>query len=62
MPKAVALYLRLSQEDVDVRRNAAKDESNSISAQRKLLTGFILLRYGVFRQMNGVEFVHSDEG
>ena len=31
MQKAVALYLRLSQEDVDVRRNAAKDESNSIS-------------------------------
>ena len=41
MPKAVALYLRLSQEDVDVRRNAAKDESNSISAQRKLITGLI---------------------
>ena len=38
MQKAVALYLRLSQEDVDVRRNAAKDESNSISAQRKLVT------------------------
>lgn len=62
MPKAVALYLRLSQEDVDVRRNAAKDESNSISAQRKLITGFILLRYGVFRQTNGVEVAHSDEG
>lgn len=62
MPKAVALYLRLSQEDVDVRRNAAKDESNSISAQRKLITGFILLRYGVFRQTNGVEAAHSDEG
>ena len=38
MPKAVALYLRLSQEDVDLRRNAAKDESNSISAQRSLIT------------------------
>ena len=38
MQKAVALYLRLSQEDVDVRRNADKDESNSISAQRKLVT------------------------
>ena len=62
MPKAVALYLRLSQEDVDVRRNAAQDESNSISAQRKLITGFILLRYGAFRQMNGVEAAHSDEG
>ena len=34
MPKALALYLRLSQEDIDIRRNAAKDESNSISAQR----------------------------
>ena len=41
MPKAVALYLRLSQEDVDIRRNAAKDESNSISAQRSLITSFI---------------------
>lgn len=38
MPKAVALYLRLSQEDVEIRRNAAKDESNSISAQRSLIT------------------------
>lgn len=37
MPKAVAMYLRLSQEDIDVRRNAAKDESNSISAQRSLI-------------------------
>ena len=41
MPKAIALYLRLSQEDVDVRRNAAKDESNSISAQRSLITRHI---------------------
>ena len=43
MPKAVALYLRLSQEDVDLRRNAAKDESNSISAQRSLITRHIVL-------------------
>ena len=41
MPKAIALYLRLSQEDVDIRRNAAKDESNSISAQRSLITKHI---------------------
>ena len=41
MPKALALYLRLSQEDIDIRRNAAKDESNSISAQRSLITGYI---------------------
>ena len=41
MPKAVALYLRLSQEDVDLRRNAAKDESNSISAQRRIVSDHI---------------------
>lgn len=41
MTKAIALYLRLSQEDVDVRRNDAKDESNSISAQRILVTRYI---------------------
>lgn len=41
MPKALALYLRLSQEDIDIRRNAAKDESNSISAQRSLITKYI---------------------
>ena len=41
MPKAVAIYLRLSQEDIDVRRNAAKDESNSISAQRSLINRHI---------------------
>lgn len=41
MPKAVALYLRLSQEDVDLRRNAAKDESNSISAQRRIISEYI---------------------
>ena len=41
MPKAIAIYLRLSQEDVDLRRNAAKDESNSISAQRRLILSHI---------------------
>lgn len=41
MPKAIALYLRLSQEDVDLRRNAAKDESNSISAQRRIISEYI---------------------
>lgn len=41
MPKAIALYLRLSQEDVDIRRNDAKDESNSISAQRILVERYI---------------------
>ena len=37
MKKCIAMYLRLSQEDVDVRTNRAKDESNSIVAQRQLI-------------------------
>lgn len=41
MTKAIALYLRLSQEDVNIRRDAAKDESNSVSAQRSLITRHI---------------------
>ena len=41
MSKAVAVYLRLSQEDIDLHRNAAKDESNSISAQRNLIVQHI---------------------
>ena len=38
MKKQIAIYLRLSLEDVDKRTNKAKDESNSISAQRMLIT------------------------
>lgn len=37
MKQCVAIYLRLSQEDVDLKTNRAKDESNSISAQRSLI-------------------------
>ena len=37
MEKVVALYMRLSQEDVDKRTNAVKDESNSIGSQRLLI-------------------------
>jgi len=37
MKKCIAMYLRLSQEDVDKRTNRAKDESNSIAAQRQLI-------------------------
>ena len=37
MKKCIAMYLRLSQEDVDMRTNRAKDESNSIAAQRQLI-------------------------
>lgn len=38
MKQQVAIYLRLSQEDIDKRTSQIKDESNSISAQRLLLT------------------------
>lgn len=38
MKQQVAIYMRLSQEDVDKRTNRIKDESNSISAQRLLIT------------------------
>ena len=37
MKKCIAVYLRLSLEDVDKRTNQAKDESNSIAAQRQLI-------------------------
>lgn len=41
MEKHLALYLRLSQEDVDVKSNALKDESNSIHSQRLILRKFV---------------------
>ena len=37
MKKCIGIYLRLSLEDVDKRTNKAKDESNSIVAQRQLI-------------------------
>lgn len=39
--KRLAIYLRLSQEDVDVKSNALKDESNSIHSQRLILRKFV---------------------
>lgn len=39
--KHLAIYLRLSQEDVDVKSNALKDESNSIHSQRLILRKFV---------------------
>lgn len=41
MTKAAAIYLRLSREDIDVRRNSAGNESNSISAQRNLIARYM---------------------
>lgn len=43
MKKCIAVYLRLSLEDVDKRTNQAKDESNSIAAQRQLIQRHIAL-------------------
>lgn len=37
MEQRIAIYMRLSLEDVDKRTNAAKDESNSIASQRLLI-------------------------
>lgn len=37
----IAVYLRLSQEDVDLKHNALKDESNSIHSQRQMAETFI---------------------
>ena len=36
MKQQIAIYLRLSLEDVDKRTNKVKDESNSIASQRLL--------------------------
>ncbi|MCC8047011.1 MAG: recombinase family protein [Clostridiales bacterium] len=41
MKKQIAMYLRLSQEDVDKKTNTAKDDSNSIVAQRHLILNHI---------------------
>ena len=37
MKQQIAIYLRLSLEDVDKRTNKIKDESNSIASQRMLI-------------------------
>lgn len=37
----IAMYLRLSQEDIDARDNLLKDESNSIRSQRLLIQRYI---------------------
>lgn len=41
MKKCIAVYLRLSLEDVDKRTNKTKDDSNSIAAQRQLIQRYI---------------------
>lgn len=41
MVKTLAMYMRISLEDVDKRTNSAKDESNSILSQRRLIQKYI---------------------
>lgn len=43
MKKCIAVYLRLSLEDVDKKTNRTKDESNSIAAQCQLIQWYIEL-------------------
>ena len=39
--KVMALYIRLSIEDGDLKKNTDKTESNSVTNQRKLLMDYI---------------------
>lgn len=41
MIKTLAMYMRISLEDVDKRTDSAKDESNSILSQRRLIQKYI---------------------
>lgn len=55
----LACYLRISDEDFDLKQNTLKDESTSISAQRRLIHGYIDSKPAL-RQMNAREFL--DDG
>lgn len=44
MEQRIGVYLRLSLEDVDLRTNRSKDESNSVGNQRLLIKNFIARR------------------
>lgn len=55
----LACYLRVSDEDFDLRHNVLKDESTSISAQRQLIHSYIESKPEL-RQMNIREFL--DDG
>lgn len=56
--KLIALYLRLSLEDVDSRKGGT-DESNSITNQRSVLTNYIK-NHPELKDMKTIEFV--DDG
>ena len=55
----LACYLRVSDEDFDLKQNVLKDESTSISAQRRLIHSYIESKPEL-RQMNIKEFL--DDG
>lgn len=55
----LACYLRVSDEDFDLKQNVLKDESTSISAQRRLIQSYIESKPDL-RQMNIREFL--DDG
>ena len=55
----LACYLRVSDEDFDLKHNVLKDESTSISAQRRLIHSYIESKPEL-RQMNIREFL--DDG
>lgn len=44
MKQQLAIYLRLSLEDMDLKRNHSKDESNSVGTQRLLIKNYISRR------------------
>lgn len=59
MKQQIAIYLRLSLEDVDKRTNSVKDESNSIAAQRLLINRH-LDQNPMLRDLPRIEF--CDDG
>ena len=56
--KVIACYIRLSEDDKDTAKGL-KDESNSVSAQRNLIRGYIG-RFEEFKEYDITEYV--DDG
>ncbi len=59
MVNGLAMYLRLSQDDVDLKHNLLKDESDSIGSQRLLIQKYIR-EHADLRDLSVVEF--ADDG
>ena len=55
MVNGLAMYLRLSQDDVDLKHNLLKDESDSIGSQRLLIQKYIR-EHADLRDLSVVEF------